>query len=200
MTADIFSMLKNSPHFPLSRAVHLSIEARISPAEPKERLIQIYYCISIALGISETESAVYATAMAFHDVGMQMIPESLIAKKDGLTQRDRDILRDHTLNGRDLLVSVGDDFTRCAAELALLHHERNDGSGYPYGLCGDSLPVCAKIAAAADCLSAMTSDRFYRKALLPDEAISSVIDDKTLDDSVKSAVLSRKDEILTLFL
>jgi len=96
-----------------------------------------------------------------HDIGKIGIPESILRKAGPLTALEREIVKEHPLIGYDLIEEF--EFLKKVAQVVLFHHESYNGSGYPYGLAGDEIPLEARIFAAADTLDAITSDRPYRK-------------------------------------
>lgn len=109
-------------------------------------------------------------AAAMHDVGKISIPDDILRKPGPLTVEERAIMETHTLVGHEMLVDSTNPVIQQAAEIALTHHERWDGSGYPRGLCGEAIPLAGRIVAVADVFDALTSDRVYRRALPVDEA------------------------------
>ncbi len=96
-----------------------------------------------------------------HDIGKIGIPEFILRKDGPLTPNEKDIVMEHPLLGFQMIEEV--DFLKKAAEVVLYHHERYDGTGYPFGLSGEEIPLGARIFALADTLDAITSDRPYRK-------------------------------------
>jgi len=104
-----------------------------------------------------------------HDVGKIGIPEFILRKASSLTEREKGILEEHPLLGYEMLEEF--DFLRKAAHVVLYHHEKYDGSGYPFGLIEEEIPVEARIFSLADTLDAITSDRPYRKGKSFEEAL-----------------------------
>ncbi len=96
-----------------------------------------------------------------HDIGKIGIPEFILRKDGPLTSQEKEVVMEHPLLGYQMIEEV--DFLRNAAEVVLYHHERYDGTGYPFGLSGEEIPLGARIFALADTLDAITSDRPYRK-------------------------------------
>jgi putative nucleotidyltransferase with HDIG domain len=96
-----------------------------------------------------------------HDIGKIGIPEFILRKDGPLTSKEKEVVMEHPLLGYQMIEEV--DFLKKAAEVVLYHHERYDGSGYPFGLSGEEIPLGARIFALADTLDAITSDRPYRK-------------------------------------
>lgn len=122
-----------------------------------------------ALGIEDKSFQVNIERGALlHDFGKICIPESIMRKAGPLTKREREIVKEHPILGYELIKEF--DFLKRAALVVLFHHENYDGSGYPYGLVGEEIPLEARIFALADALDAMTSDRPYSEGISFEEA------------------------------
>jgi HD-GYP domain-containing protein (c-di-GMP phosphodiesterase class II) len=106
-----------------------------------------------------------------HDVGKVKIPNSIINKSGPLTPEEREIINTHTIEGEKMLEKVGGLLGHVGV-LVRSCHERWDGGGYPDGLAGEKIPLVARIVCACDALSAMTTDRAYRKALSHEDAVA----------------------------
>ncbi|MDD7403337.1 MAG: HD domain-containing protein [Butyribacter sp.] len=119
--------------------------------------------------ISKEDLDVLTLAGLLHDIGKMMIPDDVLLKKDRLTISEFNIIKTHVLHGNNILKNM--DLDPRIAEVAMRHHERCDGSGYPGGYHGDQISPFAKIVAIADTYDAMTSDRIYRKAICPFDVI-----------------------------
>jgi putative two-component system response regulator len=117
--------------------------------------------------VSDIESAA-----AMHDVGKIAIPDSVLLKPGPLTDDERVVMQSHAEVGERMLSGTGIGVIDRAAEIALTHHERFDGSGYPRGLAGEEIPLSGRIAAAADVFDALTSDRVYRPAFTRGKALA----------------------------
>lgn len=102
-------------------------------------------------------------AALFHDVGKAGIPEGILSKPGPLSEEEWRVMKLHPIIGANLVRSI--PFTTPIETAIHSHQERYDGSGYPDGLEGDEIPLLARILAVVDAFDAMTSDRFYRKAL-----------------------------------
>lgn len=117
----------------------------------------------------------YTLAAFLHDIGKIHIPEGVLNKIGKFTPEEFELMKCHPMEGRKLLEYLPpiDDgkFNVNAKEMALYHHEKWDGSGYPYGLSGDTIPLCARIMAAADVLDALISQRLYKEPMSVDEAM-----------------------------
>lgn len=116
-----------------------------------------------------------------HDVGKAFVSDSILQKPAHLTSEEFEMLKSHTYLGADALKEAGkwlktdDDFFRCAIEMAIAHHEKYDGSGYPYNLAGGEIPISACICAMAEIYEALTSDRPFKKALSHEKACEIII-------------------------
>lgn len=105
-----------------------------------------------------------------HDIGKVGIPDGVLLKAGGLTAEEYEIMKRHTVIGADTLGAAlkqfpQAEFLRVARDIALTHHERWDGTGYPNGLAGEQIPLCGRIMAVADVYDALTSRRVYKPAL-----------------------------------
>jgi len=108
-----------------------------------------------------------ARAARHHDDGKKWLPAWLIEKRSSLSTEERAVMADHTTFGHRALLA----WCPVSAQVALLHHERWDGSGYPFGLSGDRIPIEARIVAVADVLDALLSERTYKPAWQWEEAL-----------------------------
>ncbi len=104
-----------------------------------------------------------------HDIGKLGIPDAILLKPGSLTQREREVMQQHAVYGYNILAPIIN--LRPTLDIALYHHERWDGSGYPYGLTGEQIPLVARLFAVTDVFDALTSDRPYRPAWSPMQAI-----------------------------
>ncbi len=102
-------------------------------------------------------------AAPMHDIGKIGIPDMILLKAGRLTPEEMDVMRQHAAIGHRILAGSDIPLLRVAAEIALTHHEKFDGSGYPNGLRGDAIPVTGRIVAIADVFDALTSTRPYKR-------------------------------------
>lgn len=109
-----------------------------------------------------------------HDIGKALIPENILLKNDKLTEEEIKIVREHTKRGYDFLKGSV-DISAVSRIIALQHHEREDGKGYPDKRSNDEINQLAKIVAVADVYDALTSDRPYRKAMSPNDAVEYIM-------------------------
>lgn len=131
------------------------------------------YCRSIAelAGLSPDRCERICLASVMHDVGKIGIPDGILLKPGPLTGEEWDIMRTHAEIGNRILSASDNELLDTAATIALTHHERVDGTGYPRGLRGDAIPFEGRIASIGDVFDALTTDRVYRKAFTFDQAI-----------------------------
>lgn len=126
-------------------------------------------------GLTARQAEIVHMAGHLHDVGKIGIPDSILLKPGPLTDAEWEIMRCHPKIGADILRPVKVFCGRPGVcEIVLGHHERFDGSGYPYGLRGNDIPLGARIVAVADALSAMTEERPYRKSMSLQDAVEEV--------------------------
>jgi putative nucleotidyltransferase with HDIG domain len=123
------------------------------------------YSVTILAGLGGSKPQLKNITMGalLHDIGKLATPDAILRKPGPLTAEERKVMQEHVQVGYDLVKRI--TFLADAAELILMHHERCDGSGYPYGLKGVDIPLSAKIFAVADTVDAMTTDRPYQTAL-----------------------------------
>ncbi|MCI7789296.1 MAG: HD-GYP domain-containing protein [Lachnospiraceae bacterium] len=128
------------------------------------------------LHFSEEEQQMATACGLFHDVGKFLLPSGVLRKPGKLTEEEFTIIKTHTTEGFHLL-SKYENIPLHVKNAALMHHEKCDGSGYPYGLTGPEIDKYAKIVTIADIFDAMTSERVYRKAMCPFSVIKSFEDE-----------------------
>lgn len=120
-----------------------------------------------------------AEASALHDVGKISIPDSILLKPGKLTNEEFDYMKSHTTRGSEILMKMEDifapEYVQLSFEIALHHHERYDGKGYPDGLSGEFIPVSAQIVSLADVYDALVSERCYKKAFSSEEAFLMIV-------------------------
>lgn len=128
----------------------------------------------------ETINAAFAEriirAAPLHDIGKIAIPDSILLKPGKFTEEEFEIMKRHAPEGGRIVLSLLDGITdeeslRITFDVANYHHERWDGTGYPEGLSGENIPVCARIMAIADVYDALTMERVYKEAVSPAEAL-----------------------------
>jgi HD-GYP domain-containing protein (c-di-GMP phosphodiesterase class II) len=125
--------------------------------------------VGIAMGLTEEQLIDLGIGTLLHDVGKLKIPESILKKPGRLTDEEFQYIKLHTSYGYELLRAVP-DLSTASAMVALQHHERINGSGYPKGLQGEGIHYFSRITAVVDVYEALTANRVYRNAYLPHHA------------------------------
>ncbi len=161
-------------HLRTIQALALAIDARDGNTHGHLRRVQVYAReMARELGLAEDERSALDAAALLHDIGKLAVPEYIISKPGKLTPEEFEKMKVHPLVGAEILDSVR--FPHPVVPIVRAHHEKWDGSGYPYGLRGEQIPIGARIVSAVDCLDALSSDRQYRRALPLDDAMKHVI-------------------------
>jgi diguanylate cyclase (GGDEF)-like protein/putative nucleotidyltransferase with HDIG domain len=179
-------------HLRTIEALALAIEAKDQTTHDHLQRVRIY-AIEVAkeLGMSGTDLEALHAAALLHDIGKLAVPEHIIAKPGKLTPEEFEKMKIHTVVGADILERVR--FPYPVVPIVRAHHEKWDGSGYPYGLKGAEIPIGARILSAVDYLDALASDRQYRKAMPLDEVMKrlSAESGKSFDPKVVDVLLRR---------
>ena len=144
------------------------------------------------------------TLAPMHDIGKILIPDSILKKPGKLTPEEFEKMKKHaTLGGsvvREVLNGVTDEeYLLFASDIATYHHERWDGTGYPNGLAQNDIPLCARIMAIADVYDALVSERCYKKAMSPSEALK-IIEEESgshFDPKLVQVFLNHKEEFIS---
>lgn len=147
---------------------YLARAAEYKDHETAEHIVRTGYfaaLIARALGMSDEEARLMLLAAPMHDIGKIGVPDAILKKHGRLTEEERLVMRNHPEYGARILDGCDAPALRIAAEIALCHHERFDGGGYPQGLSGDAIPICARIVSVADAFDAMALNRPYRRPM-----------------------------------
>jgi len=154
-------------------ALALAIEAKDHTTHTHLQRVRTY-AVEMAkqLDLGEEQIEALRAAALLHDIGKLAVPEQIINKPGKLTPEEFEKMKVHPIVGAEILERVA--FPYPVAPIVRSHHERWDGTGYPEGLAGESIPVGARILAAVDCLDALASHRQYRPALPLSEAMAKV--------------------------
>lgn len=157
----------------------------------------------IASGLQLDRSYVrdLARASPMHDIGKVAVPDAILFKSGPLDDEERAIMQMHARAGHQILSGSKSALVRLAAEIALSHHEKWDGGGYPAGLSGDRIPLSGRITAVADVCDALLSDRPYKKAWAPDDVRDYLMQQsgKHFDPRCVAALHSNWDKLLSLY-
>lgn len=144
------------------------------------------------VGQSADDAAMLRKAAPMHDVGKIGIPDNVLKKPGSFTPEERATMNQHAAMGAKILGSSRIPLFQVAAEAALAHHERWDGSGYPAGLAGEAIPLSGRIVAIVDFFDALTMDRCYRKAFSYERALAMLAEQrgKAFDPDLVDAFLA----------
>jgi len=127
-----------------------------------------------AVGMSGAECDLLLNAGPMHDIGKIGIPDLILLKPDKLTPEEWEVMKTHATIGAELLSEGQSELTQMGHRIALNHHERWDGAGYPRGAAGEDIPLVARICGVCDVFDALTSERPYKRAWSVEEATASI--------------------------
>ncbi|BAJ65057.1 HD domain-containing phosphohydrolase [Anaerolinea thermophila] len=133
------------------------------------RVVEATVELGKAMGLSEVDLIQLRRGAILHDIGKLGIPDTILLKPSFLTEEEREIMRRHPLYAREWLSRI--PYLRQAMDIPTYHHEHWDGSGYPYGLRGEQIPLGARIFSVVDVWDALSTDRPYRKAWPRDKVL-----------------------------
>lgn len=119
--------------------------------------------LALAAGLGEGQAELLLNAAPMHDVGKIGVPDQILRKPGPLSAAERRIMERHTVIGAEILGDHNSDLMRQSADIALAHHEKWDGSGYPRGLAGGDIPLSARIVAVCDVFDALCSERPHKR-------------------------------------
>ncbi|HSK50756.1 MAG TPA: HD domain-containing phosphohydrolase [Solirubrobacterales bacterium] len=164
------------------------------------RMAAIAAFLASRVGLDADHVLLLRTAAPMHDVGKVATPDGILQKEGALTPEEREVMERHATVGYEILADSESELLQLAATIALTHHERWDGGGYPRGLAGEEIPIEGRITAVADVFDALLSDRCYRSALSVDDAVQVIREGRGshFDPQVVDALLDNLDEALSL--
>ncbi|HTW63774.1 MAG TPA: HD-GYP domain-containing protein [Bryobacteraceae bacterium] len=168
-------MLANAGHAHLSTIEALAEALKARDSYTAGHGVRVAaYAIEIAkiLGASQRDIEIVRIGAKLHDIGKIGVPDSILLKPAPLTEEECGYMRVHTRIGQRIIAKVPGLESLLA--IVELHHENFDGSGYPYGLQGENIPLLARIVRVADAFDAMITDRVYRTAFSPERAIEQI--------------------------
>ena len=155
----------------LTRLAHVAARREARGLEHLERVARYSRLIAERIGLGREEVSAIGLAAPLHDLGNIGVADAVLSKPGSLTAAERALMQNHTVIGAEMLGDSSSGFIDLAAEIALGHHERWDGSGYPHGLRGEAIPVAAQVVGLADVFDAITTERSYRSAMAVDVAL-----------------------------
>jgi PAS domain S-box-containing protein len=180
----------------LARAIEMRDE---ETGRHVNRMAAIAAFLAAQIGLEHDRVLLLRAAAPMHDVGKIAVADEILLKPGPLTPEERREMERHTTVGYEILADSSSDLLQMAASIALTHHERWDGSGYPGGLSGEEIPIEGRVVAVADVFDALLSDRCYRPALSVDEAVRTIREGRGahFDPRVADAMLRHVEEVLS---
>jgi CHASE2 domain-containing sensor protein len=139
-----------------------------------DRMSRLCHRLGLAVGMSADDAELLRRASVMHDVGKIGVPDNILRKPGSLDPGEWEIMKTHTTIGARILSGSRSPLVRMAETIALTHHERWDGSGYPAGLAGEDIPLVGRICAVCDVFDALLSDRPYKVAWPVDAALEEI--------------------------
>ncbi|WP_372589034.1 HD-GYP domain-containing protein [Fervidobacterium pennivorans subsp. shakshaketiis] len=189
-TSYVRSLLKNlrrslvSTKYPDVEEEFIIMLSKVVEAKSEEtgdhvnRVAELSYYLAEYLGFSSSDAKLIKKASALHDIGKVGVPDYILNKPGKLDDKEFSIIKEHSLIGFEILRDSTLDVFEIGAVVALEHHERWDGTGYPYGLQGEEIAIEARIVQVADVFEALTHDRCYRPAWPIEKAVEYMNDMK----------------------
>jgi putative two-component system response regulator len=186
--------------YSMDTILRLSQAAEYRDTETGEHIQRIGYyihAIGKALSLSAQEIETFQYASPMHDVGKIGIPDQILMKPGPLNESEWKIMKQHTIIGGKILSGSDSGILKTAEAIALTHHEKWNGCGYPYKLKGLDIPMAGRITAIADVFDALTSKRPYKKAFSVEKAFDIMAEErgKSFDPELIDAFFSIKKEI-----
>lgn len=166
-----------------------------------QRVSQYSLLLSKAIDLDKKDQELIEKASPLHDVGKIAVPDTVLKKPDKLSQKEWISMRNHTLYGYKILFDPEIKLLKIAAEIALYHHERWDGNGYPYERKAKEIPLHARIVSIADVFDAWTTKRRYKEAWSLEKAFSQLEKEKetAFDPALCEAFLAHEDHVTAIY-
>ncbi len=174
---NIFSLLRDKPE-ELKTITMTAVDAENDLVQSSLNCMIISIILGRQLKIINSRLISLAVAALLHDIGMTKIPEVLISKKTNLTEDELKIIQSHPMYTYKL-ITKSLKYPEEIARIALYHHERWDGKGYPNGLAGKSIPLSSRVISVADAYGAMLKDRPYRGSMIGYQAMREILNNNS---------------------
>jgi putative two-component system response regulator len=164
------------------------------------RMSRICELLARELGETEDKAQLMRIASPMHDIGKIGVSDEILRKSGSLTKGEMDEMRRHPTIGSEILAGSDSELLRLGASIALTHHERWNGTGYPRELSGGEIPLEGRIVAIADVFDALTSERSYKPAFEVDHAISVMTDERGIhfDPELLDVFIAVTDDVVEL--
>ncbi len=183
--------------------LRLAMAAELKDDDTGVHIVRIGFlaeALALLVGQNKASARMLRKAAPMHDIGKIGIPDGVLKKPGGLSPEERAVMNQHPAMGAELLGRSRIPLFRLAAEVALSHHERWDGTGYPHALRGEAIPLSGRIVAVVDFLDALTMDRCYRPAFDDATAVQMLAAQRGLafDPALVDVVLANVDQLLAV--
>lgn len=164
------------------------------------RMARYSELLALELGLSSEYCRDIRLAAPMHDIGKVGVPDHVLLKRGALDADERSRMQEHANIGAAILAGSECDLLRLGAEIAVSHHERWDGAGYPRGLAGEAIPLAGRIASIADVFDALTTARPYKEAWPTEKAFAYLQEQagKQFDPACVEAFVAAKDKVLSV--
>ncbi|MEZ9630476.1 two-component system response regulator [Vibrio breoganii] len=166
-----------------------------------QRMAHYCHLLAIATGMNEADADLLRDAAPMHDIGKIGIPDGILLKDDKLTAEEWEVMKTHVNIGGDILYGSNNSAVlQLAHTVAMTHHEKFNGKGYPAGIAGEDIPLVGRISAIADVFDALTSPRPYKKAWDTEDAFQLLVDERGehFDPKLVDIFLEHKQQILEI--
>ncbi len=182
----------------------LSNAAELRDTDTGDHIIRMsFYCqkLALAMGSTPAQAEMILNTSPLHDIGKIAIPDSILLKPGKLEPAEFDIIKTHTTIGAKILSGSNSPFLKMAETIALTHHERFDGNGYPNKIGGEDIPLVGQICSVADVFDALTSVRPYKKAWTVEDALAEIknCSGKNFAPKIVEAFLDIQKDIRTIY-
>lgn len=183
--------------------LHLAVAADYKDDDTGVHIVRIGYlaeALALCLGESKAYASMLRKSAPMHDVGKIGTPDNILKKAGPLNPEEREVMNRHAEIGAEILGKSRIPVLNMAAEIALTHHEKFDGTGYPRGLKGKNIPLAGRITTIVDIFDALTMDRVYRSAFSVEEALQMMLKErgKALDPEILDVFIANIDSLNSL--
>ncbi len=164
------------------------------------RVAEYSWILARALGSSSEEANILRLASPMHDIGKIGIPDLILNKPGKLTPEEFEVIKTHTIIGYEVLKQSNRRIMKTAATIALQHHERWDGQGYPYGILGEEIDLFSRITSVCDVYDALSHKRIYKDAWAEEEVHNYIksMRSKMFDPNVVDKFFEHIDDIIAI--
>ncbi len=189
---------------------HRSAEHGAEVKRVEQYTILILDELKETVGIDEALAEVIPLSALLHDIGELMLPNGILSKPSSLDDEEVRIMRKHAKLGADILNEANetfkkqfnkDSYMKVASDIAMYHHEKWNGEGYPEGISGEDIPIAARIVAIGDVYDALRSMRIYKEAFTHEEATRHIVEEsrKSFDPNLVNIFLHKNQEFKKVF-